>query len=486
MSEITAELIGGNSYHACGYDVTVSFSEDTSNQTLVLDCDDVGVKDISIYVTDENGRQDFCRTYILVQDNQLVCGNDPGPSFPVTGSITNSATSQGLPNTEIEISGGIQFMTMSDEEGYFEFPALEAGQSYTIQPSRDGDDLNGVSTFDILLMQQHILGINEFDSPYKYIAADIDDNQRITGRDILQLRRVILGIDDSFQENTSWRFTDADFDFGSGDPLAQNFPESYTIGELTSEMHIGFEPIKIGDINMSANFAGTEAQTRFDSKKGWYSPQVELKMGQQASIPVYVEDTEALLGFQIQWDFNPQLLDVQSIRSEQIDIQSGNWILGEDFLRISWSQAKALEIDPEQPLFHINLVSQRATNAAQVLSLASGHIFSSEVYTSTGEYGLTHSVRAENLAMPTFELKQNRPNPATDITIIDVQVPVTMPTTLVITNGTGKEVYRERAVFSRGWNQFEIQTSNFGPSGIYFYSVSAGPFNDSKKMILID
>ncbi len=486
MSEITAELIGGNSFHACGYDVTVSFSEDTSDQTLVLDCDDVGVRDISIYVTDENGRQDFCRTYVLVQDNQLVCGNDPGPSFPVSGSITNSSTSRGLPNTEIEISGGIEFMTMSDEEGYFEFPGLLAGQSYTIEPGRDGDDLNGVNTFDILLMQQHILGLTEFDSPYKYIAADIDHNQRITGRDIIQLRRVILGIDDSFPENTSWRFADAEFDFGSGDPLALNFPESYEIRDLTGEMHIEFEPIKIGDLNMSANFNDSEAQTRFDANKNWYSQQEDLKMGQPVSIPVYVEDAEDLLGFQIQWEFNPQWVDVQSIRSEQIDIQSGNWVLGEDFLRISWSQAYGAKINPEKPVFYIDLTSQRANSIAQVLSLASAREFSSEVYTSSGEYGLTHRVNAENLAMPSFELKQNRPNPATDITIIDVQVPVTMPATLVITNGTGKEVYRERALFSRGWNQFEIQTSNFGPSGIYFYSVSAGPFNDSKKMILID
>jgi len=486
MSEITADLIGGNSFHACGYDVTVSFSEDPTDQTLVLDCDDVGIKEISVFVTDENGRQDFCRTYIAVQDNQLVCGNDPGPVFPVTGSITNSTTSQGLPNTDIKISGGLQFMTVTNEEGYFEFPGLAAGQSYTIQPERDGDDLNGVNTLDVLLIQQNILGLSPFDSPYKYIAADIDHNERVTGKDIIQLRRVILGLDEGFPENTSWRFADADYDFGSGDPLGQTFPESYDINQLTGEMHIGFEPIKIGDINMSANFAGNQAESRFDRYIKWTSPEVEIERGQQTSIPVYMEDVDALFGFQLQWDFTPQLFDIVNIRSEQIDIQSGHWRIGEDFLRMSWSRAKASAIDVDQPLFYIDLVAQRSTKASQALSLAAAGTFSSEVYTSTGEYGLTYSVKAENLAMPSFELKQNRPNPATAQTIIDVQVPVTMPTTLVITDGSGKEVYRERALFSRGWNQFEIQTSNVGSSGIYFYSVSAGPFSDTKKMILID
>jgi hypothetical protein len=486
MSDLAASKVGSESFHECGYDVTVSFSPDPTDTILTLNCDDVGIKQIEIYVTDENGRQDFCRTYIAVQDNRAACGNDPGPVFPITGSITNSTTSQGLPDTELKVTGAIEFTAMSDQDGNFEFPALEAGKSYNITPARDGDDLNGVSTFDVLLIQQHILGLSSFDSPYKFIAADVDNNKRITGRDIIEIRKLVLGITPSFQDNTSWRFTDAEFDFGSGDPLAQSFPESYEIGNLTSEMHIQFEPIKIGDINMSAKLAEHEVETRFDEAKSWYSNDLKVKAAQQASIPVYMEEAEDLLGFQIQWDFQPYQLSIKNVKGAQITVNEGQWALDENHLRISWSHAKGLSIDPEQPLFYIEVEAKRDGRSSQLLSLASDRVFSSEMYTSSGEYAITYRTKAENLAMPSFTLKQNRPNPANDETIIDVEVPVTMPAQLVITTADGKEVYRERALLNRGWNQFELQTSNLGPAGIYFYSVSAGPFTDSKKMILID
>jgi hypothetical protein len=486
MSTIHADLIGGQSFHACGYDVTVSFSPDPSEQTLDLLCDDFPRRDVTIYVTDEKGRQDFCTTSVGVQDNRNVCDIDPDGLVPVTGSITNSETAQGLSETEIYISGDANFMTVTDENGYFEFPSLEQGNSFTIQPARDGDDLNGVNTFDILLLQRYILGLIDFDSPYKHIAADVDNNQRITGSDIVHLRRLILGVDPSLTQNSSWRFTDADYNFGGSDPLSQNFPERYDIQELINEMHIGFEPIKIGDIDMSANFNGKEAQTRFNSYITLKSEQSTYEAGEIASIPVYIEDVERLDGFQIQWDYNPNIGSIEGVHSDQLDLSSGNWVVGTDHLRISWSKASGHRIDEEQPLFYLDILPERRITLAQILSLASGRKFSSEIYTSSGMHGLKYRLEGRSTARPTFELKQNRPNPAEEFTIIDVQVPVTMPTTLVITNGNGQEVYRERTVFARGWNQFEIQTSNFGPSGVYFYSVSAGPFSDSKKMILVD
>jgi len=486
MSEINAELIGGGSYHDCGYDVTVSFTQDTSEQTLVLNCDDYPIRDVTIYVTDENGRQDFCTTSVVVQDNQDVCDIDPNSIFPVSGSIMNSETQQGLSNTEINISGDADYMKLTDEDGYFEFPALVAGSTYSITPVRDGDDLNGVNTFDILLMQQYILGLIDFDNPYKFIAADVDHNERITGSDIVQLRRLILGVDPHFTQNSSWRFADAAYNFGSSNPLDQAFPESYEISQLTGEMHIGFEPIKIGDIDMSANFTGTEAESRFNSYKDFYSNQASLEEGALSAVPVYLEDVENLNGFQLQWDFNPATIQIQGIRSDQLDIQEGNYRIESDHIRMSWTRPEGQAIDEKQPLFFLEVVAKRDIQLSQVLSMTSGRKFSSEIYSSTGAHGLKYSIKVLSSSVAKFDLKQNRPNPAEDFTIIDVQVPVTMPATLVITNSNGQEVYRERAVFGRGWNQFEISTSNFGSSGVYFYSVSAGPFTDSKKMILID
>lgn len=68
----------------------------------------------------------------------------------------------------------------------------------------------GVSTFDIIQIRKHILGIRDFSTdvefyPYNSIAADVSNNGIISGLDIIQLQKVILGIYTEFPNTPSWR-----------------------------------------------------------------------------------------------------------------------------------------------------------------------------------------------------------------------------------------------------------------------------------------
>jgi hypothetical protein len=61
-------------------------------------------------------------------------------------------------------------------------------------PELDDNPLNGVSTYDLVLIKNHIDGDLPFTSPYQYVAADINRSGTITTFDILELRNLILGI----------------------------------------------------------------------------------------------------------------------------------------------------------------------------------------------------------------------------------------------------------------------------------------------------
>jgi hypothetical protein len=71
---------------------------------------------------------------------------------------------------------------------YFLFANLPLGQDYSVTPYSNADPVNGVSTFDLVLMSKHILGVESLDSPYKLIAADVN-RQRITTLDMIQIRK---------------------------------------------------------------------------------------------------------------------------------------------------------------------------------------------------------------------------------------------------------------------------------------------------------
>ena len=98
--------------------------------------------------------------------------------------------------------------------------------------------------------------MNTLDSPYQLIAADANNNQLISTMDILAIRKVILQMEDTFPNNTSWRFVDADFMFP--DPSSPwGFPEYIDYLHLESnQIYTDFIGVKIGDVNGSVQANG--------------------------------------------------------------------------------------------------------------------------------------------------------------------------------------------------------------------------------------
>jgi len=115
--------------------------------------------------------------------------------------------------------------------------------------------LNGVTTYDLVLIRKHILGIEYLNSPYKIIAADANKSNYISTIDIVIIRRLILFIDTEFENNTSWRFVPATFVFPTpSNPFSTYFPECLHV-DLSAENainNVDFIAIKVGDVDNSA------------------------------------------------------------------------------------------------------------------------------------------------------------------------------------------------------------------------------------------
>ncbi|MCB0641830.1 MAG: hypothetical protein KDC44_09335, partial [Phaeodactylibacter sp.] len=85
-------------------------------------------------------------------------------------------------------------------------PAVTSGTAiFTLLASRDGGYANGVSVFDLLTIQQHILGVVPLTNPFFRIAADASNSSGITVLDITLIRQVLLAYTQSFPAG-SWRF----------------------------------------------------------------------------------------------------------------------------------------------------------------------------------------------------------------------------------------------------------------------------------------
>ncbi|MCX6150910.1 MAG: T9SS type A sorting domain-containing protein [Ignavibacteriales bacterium] len=84
-----------------------------------------------------------------------------------------------------------------------------------------------------------------------------------------------------------------------------------------------------------------------------------------------------------------------------------------------------------------------------------------------------------------FDLEQNYPNPFNPQTVIKWQLPVGSYTTLKVYDLLGREVAELVNDFKpAGKYQIEFDASAL-PSGIYLYTLTAGSFSESKKMIIL-
>lgn len=230
---------------------------DPTREGLTVTCDDLadgGTVMVEIWAYDGTGNGgDFCETFLLVQDNMNVCGDTVPDTPAVVAGVLATETGNGLQSADVQLSGNGNVSAASDVDGAYGFTDVIQGYDYTITPQHDVDYLNGVSTFDLVLISKHILQIDPLDSPYKRIAADANRSGTITTLDLLQLRQMILNVEPELPSNTSWRFVDQAYGFTSNTPEAENFPEVININDLSGDMMANdFVAVKIGDVNGSA------------------------------------------------------------------------------------------------------------------------------------------------------------------------------------------------------------------------------------------
>lgn len=84
-----------------------------------------------------------------------------------------------------------------------------------------------------------------------------------------------------------------------------------------------------------------------------------------------------------------------------------------------------------------------------------------------------------------FSLSQNYPNPFNPVTYINFSLPQASDVKLAVYDMLGREIaLLANGKFDAGSYSIDYDASNL-PSGIYFYTITAGDFKDTKKMMLV-
>ncbi len=228
------------------------------------------------------------------------------------------------------------FTTVSDFNGQYEYNT--DADICTMQPSLDTDHINGVSTLDILLIQRHILNILPFTDQLDFIAADVNNTKTVTAQDLVDIRKVILGITDFFPNNTSWRFDHNNTTADNGDNFA--ISEDYFCSDEGTHL-VDFTGIKIGDVNNSV----------VDTRNG-ESIDVTYEIVND-QIQFYVQEDVEMMGLQLA--MNVEGASLKSLTSALEGFSEVNYVLSDQAFVISWNTTASIKVEAQTPLFVINM-----------------------------------------------------------------------------------------------------------------------------------
>lgn len=131
--------------------------------------------------------------------------------------------------------------------GRYAFEGLAANREYRIQLEKSGSPLNGLSTFDHVMIARHILAVETFEKPSDYLVADVDGSGSVSISDMIYLRSLILGISEELPQKRNWLFL-AEDQPAAGTPAYNTFTYYLTGNSVLKNFTI----LKIGDLNKNA------------------------------------------------------------------------------------------------------------------------------------------------------------------------------------------------------------------------------------------
>jgi len=461
-----------------------SFNEEGTAPTRTFTCSDIPngrgeIVPVRVWVIDSIGNKESVIVNVAVSDNAAMACPDVIGAAVLSGQITDEGNGivEGVPVSATHISTGQKFEVETDEYGLYTFNNLEQYEDYEVQAHLDGYPLAGVTTIDIVYIQQHILGLTTFTSPYKLLAADVNDSRSVTGADLVELRKLILGRTVELI-GPSWKFVDKNFEFDMD--YVFNYDEMVVVNDTKdNDGDHNFVGLKVGDVN--GNAFTVLAQ-------GYVGPRstevMNVNVSRKGDIVRYslsANDMDEIIGMQLAIQID-ETMDVVALGSDYISLSDEHFVLTDEELRVSWTNETAINARDQELMFIDVRVAGSKTQALEMNSKGMpGEIYNSELES----FNLVLRQQDEVIDSEGFVLHQNTPNPFMDATDITFDMPQSGTAHLTINDINGRSVYEETGLFKQGRNTIRVDADDIKGSGIFYYTVISDGFKETRRMIVL-
>lgn len=489
---VPADLFIAESYDNCTDDEDLEFfigiadgdiSGPPPTTELQFFCEDAGSYMVEIWTVDEAGNADFCITNLHIQDNSNVC--PPMLTASIAGHIEDE---NGNPMEEVEVSISPNNGPDQSQIGSsYQFDNLLVGNDYSVTPFYNQNPGLGVTTYDLVLISRHILGLSLLNSPYKIIAADANGSGSVSTLDMVHIQKVILNLSDDFPAVNSWRFVDANWVFtDQTDPFLDNFPEVLNFNNLAgNEMAADFVAVKVGDVNGTAAQANLLSEYQLAEFLPIEVEDQELMAGEWLEIDFHAKDFREISALQFTLDFNPDWLNFEGVEAcalPELDASNfGQHLLEQGKLTAAWYHPQPQSLEDGSCLFTLKFQAKTNAYLSECLHLTPEPTASLAYQTD----GIGRGLRLEFAAATGVQLYQNHPNPFTQNTQIRFYLPQPEKATLSIYDLNGRVVHQRFGAFTAGEHVITLDGNMLEQEGIYYYKLETSTFSGVRRMIFV-
>jgi hypothetical protein len=391
--------------------------------------------------------------------------------------------------------------------------------SYTITPVKDDNHSNGVTTYDLVLISKHILGLEPFNSPYKMIAADVNKSGSVTTFDIVEARKLILGTYNEFPDNTSWRFLPRELVLGTNNPFPSfedessekitaeidnngiaysydrkdfNPPNSIiTVSSTTAD----FVGIKVGDVNCTAINCGVvcadcatypQRPTRPGERFLFEVPGTQSEPGETIILPVYAGSEQPLIAYQSGLRFDPARFEFIAISAGDVTgftpdcISLNEAATGK--IKVLWLSLdhESNYLQPGQVLFYVALRTKSKVRGNEMILVTDDAIFQNLGYTSNNleiplktQLRLSNRQHAQEPDSSPLAVSCS-PNPSSGAVELSLLSEAPASARVFVFGPYGVRMFYREIELSKGANSLPIREVADWVPGIYTWQVQAG------------
>lgn len=403
--------------------------------SLVIDCttvcdyaDSTSISRIPLNVSvwDEFDNRDDCEVTLLVPNSGCGC---EGCGFGVIhGKMVD------ISNEPLEENGTVildlegeqnDVILTTNQSGFYNYnwcPSL--GNEITYEFYLDIPLSFGLSTLDIVLIQHHILGMQDLNE-VQISAGDVTLDGVLSAKDLAEIRKVIVGAQNSFSlnQNVIWHLM----------PTNTHF-ERINFNTFRSNDYLMDLPwvkaIKLGDINGSWGDGLKEDEADTRERCILKGKDLFLQKGNRYTVQFNAATDGTILGFQAAFN-SPDLSDFEweaSSKLAGLAHDDGNTTSGS----YTSFDGSAIEFSENEPLFQLSFTSNTDGYLSESLHL-DAH-FDSEVYDQAFETFDLH-LSFDDPSLDIQERMDIGPNPTSDYVTITNRTNEGIDYTLAALNG---------------------------------------------------